>query len=180
MLEPYTGIENKNKFKCLICDHIWETMPSNIVHKGQLCPQCSLDKRKLSTRDILNILHNSFPDDHILFCDNYHNIQTKSKCFCKKCNNEFYTTIAQLKHKHGCPNCDHVISRGEKFLKEILNQMHILYKTQYIFQECKYKNPLKFDFVVFNKKRQLLYLIEYNGAQHHSWQACFGKTKLQK
>ena len=180
MLEPYTGIENKIKFKCLICDHEWKTMPSNIIHKNQLCPQCALNQRRLSTQDIINILHKSFPDDHILFCDNYKNVNTKGKCFCKKCNNEFYATMDALKLGYGCPQCDFTISRGEKFLCEILSQINIQYKTQYIIEQCKYKSPLRFDFGIINDVKQLLYLIEYDGKQHYSWKACFGKTEQIK
>ncbi len=62
----------------------------------------------------------------------------------------------------GCVNK----STGEKYLESLLMQMQINYCTQYRINECRYKNPLPFDFAIFDNNNKLLALIEYQGDIH--------------
>ena len=71
-------------------------------------------------------------------------------------------------------------SKGEEKIFNLLSENNINFKTQYSFKDligdCL---PLRFDFAIFNKDNQLLYLIEYDGIQHFKdtgWQN-FNKTK---
>ena len=57
-------------------------------------------------------------------------------------------------------------SAGEKYLENLLMQMQINYCTQYRINECRYKNPLPFDFAIFDNNNKLLALIEYQGDIH--------------
>jgi hypothetical protein len=57
------------------------------------------------------------------------------------------------------------ISEGHFLILCILKFNEIAYKEEYKFPDCKYKQPLKFDFAVFMGKK-LIGLIEYQGEQH--------------
>lgn len=57
-------------------------------------------------------------------------------------------------------------SYGEEKIQNLLEQMNINYIPQYRFIDCRYKNPLPFDFAIFNSNNQLIALIEYQGDVH--------------
>lgn len=57
-------------------------------------------------------------------------------------------------------------SKREKYIEKILIENNINFKSQYIFEDCKYKDVLKFDFAIFNCYDNLLFLCEYDGEQH--------------
>lgn len=69
-------------------------------------------------------------------------------------------------------SCGCINSKGELSISQILNKNKILFKQQKIFQTCKDKNYLPFDFFVNNK-----YLIEFDGEQHYRNTDFFGGTK---
>lgn len=58
------------------------------------------------------------------------------------------------------------MSNGEISIKKILEDNNIIYETQYSFNDCRSpitNNLLRFDFAIFDKNRNLIELIEYNG-----------------
>jgi hypothetical protein len=66
---------------------------------------------------------------------------------------------------NGCPNC--FVSRGEKAIYKILENLHMIFETQTTINECRNKRVLPFDFGVFDKNNKLYGLIEYQGEQHY-------------
>lgn len=69
-------------------------------------------------------------------------------------------------------SCGCLVSQGELKIRELLNIHHISFKTQVTFEDCFYKNPLRFDFGIYDDNNNLKYLIEYQGVQHYqevSW-----------
>jgi hypothetical protein len=48
----------------------------------------------------------------------------------------------------------------------ILNELGLHYKTQYSFDDCVYKNKLRFDFAVIDDQDNIKFLIENDGEQH--------------
>lgn len=63
-----------------------------------------------------------------------------------------------------CPKCR--ISKGEKAIREYLENNQVNFKEQYRIKECKNIRPLPFDFAIFNNDI-LICLIEYDGSQHY-------------
>ncbi len=69
-------------------------------------------------------------------------------------------------------------SRAERMIAKVLSQLQIPYKTQVRLEDCKFKLPLPFDFVIFmdfedislhvnrSKFQSIQLLIEYNGIHH--------------
>lgn len=65
-------------------------------------------------------------------------------------------------------------SFGESFIKKCLESLDINFKTEYSFSDCKNENVLRFDFAIFDKSEKPLFLIEYDGKQHHAPILFFG------
>lgn len=65
-------------------------------------------------------------------------------------------------------SCGCMRSSGECYIKALLNQNNIQYKTEYIFSDLVSENnyPLRFDFAIFDNNSNLSFLIEYDGKQH--------------
>jgi len=97
------------------------------------------------------------------------------KCKCGYCGKTFTDIPARILGNHvrscGCLKT----SSNELFIKSILDEHNIKYKTQYTFPDCKgYTNyPLYFDFAIFNNDN-LLCLIEFDGQQHFFPNDLFG------
>lgn len=80
---------------------------------------------------------------------------------CPDCNCEYVSTISSRTiGKTGCPKCKN--SKGEKTIREYLITNHIAFIDERWFSDCRYVNPLPFDFYIPSKKM----CIEYQGKQH--------------
>lgn len=117
-------------------------------------------KLKLITNNELinkfNLKHYSFYNYSLV---NYIDSKTKIKIICPK-HNEF----EQLPYEHlrgkGCPICNE--SKGEKEIRNILDNKQIKFIPQYKFNDCKHVNKLPFDFYLPNYN----ICIEFHGLQH--------------
>lgn len=87
------------------------------------------------------------------------------KCKCGVCGNKFIALPAKINNGHitscGCA----LQSSGERYILSVLKELNLEFSEQYIIPDCKYKQPLRFDFAIFSNN-ELLYLIEYDGKQH--------------
>ena len=86
------------------------------------------------------------------------------KCRCE-CGNTVSVLGISLRNKTTL-SCGCLKSKGEYKINQLLNEASINYKTQISFNNCVYKQPLKFDFGIYDDNDNLLYLIEYDGEQH--------------
>lgn len=86
-------------------------------------------------------------------------------CRCGVCNNLFIALPAKVNNGHitscGC----RIQSAGEAYVKNVLENMHIDFISQYSFNDCKSVYVLRFDFAITNNKN-VIGLIEYDGKQH--------------
>lgn len=87
-------------------------------------------------------------------------------CECLNCEEIFIAPGSEIAKKGSwnCPNCGKTISSGEKKIRLWLEKNNINFVSQKKFEDCKYINPLPFDFAI-TKNSQLI-LIEYDGQQH--------------
>ena len=69
-------------------------------------------------------------------------------------------------------------SKGEKLIREILENNRVLFKQEYSFATLKsFKGkPLRYDFAIFENNK-VIALIEWQGQQHYSFVEHFSKTK---
>jgi len=139
---------------------------------GDGCPKCAINfnanNRKLNTEKFIEkakIIQGNKYDYSLV---NYIHSQKKVNIICDK-----HGIFKQLPNKHllgsGCPLCSE--SKGEKKIREILNEFNIIFISQKTFEECRgSKHKLPFDFYLPDKN----ILIEFNGEQHYETIKYFG------
>ena len=95
------------------------------------------------------------------------NIVTRWLCRCS-CGSEIIVDGDSLRTGH-TKSCGCILSFGEKEICKILTSYNIVYKRNYIFNDClsSKKFPLMYDFALFDTDNNLLCLIEYQGKQHY-------------
>lgn len=102
------------------------------------------------------------------------------ECFC---GNHFITYPGYVARGHttscGCRRR----SAREELVQNYLISNNIPFKDEYIFQDCRYINPLKFDFILLNKDTDIVDIkdvkcaIEVDGIQHRQPVSVFGGEK---
>lgn len=130
---------------------------------GKGCPMCSGNK-KSDTNDFNNKaseIHNNRYDYSKV---DYKNWKNKVIIGCKK-HGDFLQSPNDHLRGMGCPICKS--PKGELQIKDILDKNNIKYKQQFHFKDLKDKASLRFDFAIFDKNDELIYLIEFNGEQHY-------------
>ena len=155
-------INSRTKIKIICPIHgIFEQIPNNHL-SNQGCPECAniIYNNKIIKNFIksVNKIHNNFYDYSLL---NYINNRFKVKIICP-----IHGIFEQIPSSHmngiGCSVCQD--SKGEKLIKEILNNNKIEFINQKKFDGCKYKRNLKFDFYLPKYNT----CIEYDGEQHYT------------
>lgn len=86
------------------------------------------------------------------------------KCVCE-CGEKFVTSIGRFVYgnKYRCDKCSNTMSNLELSVKNWLDDNGIHYISQYAYDDCKYKNKLRFDFYL----PKYNCCIEVNGGQHY-------------
>ena len=79
-----------------------------------------------------------------------------------------------ISSKSGCPDCNNSI--GENEIEKILINNNIKYDKQKMFNDCKYKNLLRFDFYLEDYN----ICLEYDGIQHFKINEYYGGEKAFK
>lgn len=120
------------------------------------CPYCT--GRYKTTDDFKREMKNIHPNIKIV--GEYKGSEKRVKCMCKKCNTFWSPLARSLKSGQGCPVCK--ISKGEMAIKNFLNSNNIEFLQQYSFDDCVYKEKLKFDFYI----PVINTAIEFDGIQH--------------
>lgn len=162
--------------KCEKCDHTWLDTSAHLINDKKGCPICmtkiSNTKRsetyktkegkypKNKLKAILDSRGLELMDENILG-----KISEKVKVRCKRCGRVYEVRICNIVyHNYSCPNCKSVYSKGELLIKDILDKNKIEYAMSYRFKDCRYKNPLPFDFYL----PKYNCCIEYQGCQHYN------------
>lgn len=166
-------INSKLKIKIICKEHgIFEQSVSCHL-KGCNCPKCVGGIKHTKEQFIeksIKIHKNKYNYSLV----EYKNARTKVKIICEK-----HGIFEQVPQHHitgvGCPSCCE--SKGEKKLIEILEKFNIKYFREKRFKDCRYKNPLPFDFYL--PKQNIC--IEYDGEQHfRKYQKFGGQNSLEK
>lgn len=120
------------------------------------CAYCT--GRYKTTNDFIMEMKNINPDIEII--GEYIGSEKPVLCKCKKCSHIWSPIGRSLKNRQGCPSC--ASSKGEQKIKRILESNNIMYISQKTFDDCIYKERLRFDFYlpICNT------IIEYDGEQH--------------
>lgn len=175
MTGNYNGSHENTLFKCKIHNETWESSFIRVLRGECKCPICAVESiRKrcgFTTEEFIEKIFKDYP--HITSCGKYINRETEMQFYCVLHNN--YFTIKPkylLAHKvKGCPVCSQ--SLGETKLINILEETGVNIDKQHVFEDCKYKNLLRFD--VYDCDNNIVY--EYQGEQHYNPIAFNGMSK---
>lgn len=129
----------------------------------------AIDKSKFIT-DKFKKIHGELYNYELV---NYTSNKNKVKIICKK-HGIFEQTPNNHLSGNGCITC--INSSGENFIRQFLIKNNISFIPQKRFNNCRYKNPLIFDFYL----PELNTCIEYNGKQHYKCIEYFGGDNVLK
>ena len=162
-MENYTSSNIKILCKCKDCGHIWKSSPHKLL-AGQSCPRCSNHYQRTTNEYIQELKEKNIS---IMPLEEYQFAATKILHKCLKCGNEWKTAPSNVLYGYGCPVC--ASSKGEKAIKEYLDNNNINYKKEYTFEDLKSdKNyKVRFDFGIFDNENNLNCLLEFDGIQHY-------------
>jgi hypothetical protein len=158
----YTSNHKKVFITCPIHGN-FEQSPANHTHKTnpQGCPKCS-GRHPLNTDEFIlraNEKHDFYYDYSKVV---YERMTSKVKIICPF-HGEFEQQSSVHLNGSGCQKCR--LSKGEQKIQKALKELNVQFEQQYSFPDCKYVNPLPFDFLIRIGENQLL--IEFNGEQHY-------------
>lgn len=155
--------------------------PTNHLSQKQGCPICGILKRNntntFSEDFVVDLFKNVHGDQYDYSSVNYKGMNQKVDVICKKHGPFSVRPSNHLYLGSGCPIC--MESRGEKYIREILDNNNIKYTTQKQFDDCYTTNKkgvcnkLRFDFYLPTYNA----VIEYDGIQHHEPVETFGGEK---
>lgn len=183
ILGEYKNTHTKIDLLHKICGKVYAVTPSHFISDGTRCPFCK--NEGLKTKNYSNKLNKLGKNNFVLLSEyiNYHSdILVRHKI----CGKSFITKPVNLKRQYDdfneiyCQVCQTRLFHGEENLKEILEEMNIIFKRQYSDARCRNKRPLKFDFAIFNKIGELKGLIEFDGYQHKHKKSIYSKGKKFK
>lgn len=116
------------------------------------------------------------------------NMLTIKKCYYKNntfwfdckcdCGKDFTAQAMKIASKYYY-SCGCVKSHAEEEFEKILQKYNIIYKREYKIPNCRDKQPLPFDFAIFNQFDELIGLVELNGKQHYSIGGWSTKERLE-
>lgn len=160
---------NSTKIKIICLEHgIFEQTPNN--HKsGNGCKKCS-GLERLDNKIIIEHFKKIHKNKYDYSLVEYIGAHTKVKIICKK-HGEWEQTPNNHKNGNGCPVCKE--SKGEREVRNWLNNNKINFISQYKFKNCKNSLQLPFDFYL----PEYNLCIEYNGMQHYKPIEHFGGDK---
>jgi hypothetical protein len=164
----YKNIYSDIKIKCKIHGE-FTIKPSHFLYEKNGCPYCSKNRYKNLDFfiDDANRIHNNKYKYELIKDLNklsYINI------ICP-IHGKFIQRIDSHISGNGCANCNE--SKGESKICEFLDKNGIKFKRQFIFEGCKNKQNLPFDFYLIDYNM----CIEYDGEQHFNPIQYFGGPK---
>lgn len=162
VIGEYITAETKIDILHKKCGHQFSMVPRNFL-SGQRCPRCAGNKKK-THEEFLKEVYDLVKDEYIVM-ESYKNTNSKIKMMHRSCNTIFEVTPKHFLKGQRCPRCS--CSKGEQKIIELLEKYNINYIHQFSYDDCIYKQKLKFDFAIFdNENENLKFLCEFDGEQH--------------
>ena len=141
--------------RCTVDGHVWKGRIGHLF-RGVGCPKCA--GKVVTDDEFRQELAKVCPDIEPL--EPYHGSKVKILCRCRVCGKEWLSSPNALLKRRGCSSCN--FSIGESRVAAALDSRGVRYETQKVFDGCKYKQPLRFDFYLPEYNT----VVEYDGQQH--------------
>lgn len=154
------------------CGYVYEPQARAILN-GSHCPKCAGTQR-YSTEEFVDKVKKITGGDYLVL-DNYVDTRTKIRFKHLSCANIFMMRPNSFISGKRCPLCKKM-SRGERDIKQFLDNNKIEYEAQKTFKELVDKKQLSYDFYL----PKLNILIEYQGRQHYKPIDFFGGEKTYR
>ena len=174
ILSDNVKYNEKSKIRHKVCGYkFYQIISSHLLGIG--CSKCAGNSKHTinSVQEKSDIIHNF----EYKILTNPEGSKSKIKILHLLCGKEFEQVLSDHLSGCGCIICN--ISKGEKNIENILTGLNINFTKQKTFEDCKFKNKLKFDFYIPEKN----ICIEFDGEQHFKPIRYFGGNKsfeLQK
>lgn len=174
----YINNMTRLKHKCKICDSVFMAMPCNTLD-GHGCKKCandlaSINKTCTHVEFIKKLIDKKINISSIEFLEDYSGVFNPIKTLCKICGFTWNIVPDYILHGNmcGCPNCNHVISKGELIIDKFLRSQNLDYKKHCTYSELRGVNDglLSYDFFLPESN----ILIEFQGRQHEKPITYFG------
>lgn len=164
-LDEYKYAREKIRFKHNVCGQIIEMSPDNML-RGKNCVHCSTksvaDKKLKPEGYWEEAIREQVGDEYTLLEPGKYG-HRKHKIRHNACGNEYEVSLDKFLSGRRCPKCSK--SHGEQHIAKWLDDNGISYSQEVRFSDCRNKQPLPFDFMVF-RENGTYFLIEYDGRQH--------------
>ena len=167
----YVNNRTKVKIKCNVCNKVFEQLPLHHLN-GKGCPVCE-GLKTLSTEHFIEKAKLVHGDKYDYSLTSYVNNHTKVTIICPR-GHRFEQKPNGHLLGYGCPFCKE--SKGEAKIAAFLNSNSVSYEREYIYENLKFVNSLRFDFYI--KEKNLL--IEYQGEQHYKPITFDSNTPIEK
>lgn len=167
----YTTSKSKQPIICPVHGTFKMSFDNHL--SGQGCPKCKKSKPSTTKEEFLLKLK-PLNYNYIYDLKNFKNLNSVIRIKCEL--HGWFNKIASrhLYGKQGCPICKS--SQGERKIFNILTENNIIFEREKRFNDCRYKNPLPFDFYI----KKLNTVIEFDGIQHFKSIEYFGGEESLK
>ena len=146
------GSVSKYWWKCSKCGHSWQASVSSRTNGNTGCPKCGGTMKK-DNKEFLKELKRI--NRNVLPLEDYINADTKIRCKCLICNNEWYITPSKLLNNRGCPKCS-IEKQKETFLKNRVKKSGNICDNELLMKEWNYeKNTIQPNICTPGSKRKV-------------------------
>lgn len=167
--------------RCSRCKEIFKTTGRGVLNRKSMhCFSCSrldiVSQKRLSIDYVKEYIESLGGK---LIGKEYENNSSYLKIACNKCGEVFERTFDVIKQYESvtCSNCKMDIPKGEEKIRDFLSRVNVKFIMQKMFDDCRIKQKLKFDFYLPEKN----ICIEFNGEQHYKPIKFYGgKQKFNK
>jgi hypothetical protein len=186
LIGEYSGMKVPALFKCNECNREFMMRPDDLFYNGRSC-NCEYWKRieeakvkkklrlkkrteresRLWNNDKFLRKVNEIWGDEFEVLSEFKALHRKVLVKHKICGLTYQKRAVSLIQGHGCLYCSRAgESTGVRLVRRVLDDLKLNYWREFKFEDCKCKNPLLFDFAVYDKNNNLMFLIEWDGEQH--------------
>lgn len=133
----YKDARTKVKIFCKTCGKYFLQKPCMHYLRGDKCPHCATDKKRLSFQEFLSRSKEIHGDKYDYSKVVYNNSYTKVEIYCKQCGKYFWQPPETHLRKHGCLNCAN--EQKKLTFEEFLLRSKEVHEDKYDYSEVIYK-----------------------------------------